>query len=352
MIRTVSRLLLGVLLGALVLAACGNGASTSKPTVASGGTITQRLLGDWQVMDPQISAENQGSQLTMAAYDRLLAFGRDRKLVPYVAKSWKSTATSATFTVRNDVVCADGSKLTPTAIANSFKRLFDPKTNTNSAGQYFGTGPYSVTADDAAGTVSFSFGSPYSPLIYGFAQPGSGIVCPAGLANPGQLTTKPAGSGPFTLESAAHGDKVVFKVRPEWKWGPNGTTASSSGFPSQLVYQIVVNNTTAANLVSTGGLDAGLINGPDIPRLLADKSLTQRNNHSFGTFTLLFNQAPGHLTATDDAIRQAIMTVECQTELYDQLVAAGVNCELVGDALVPRSMQHAIATGHRAGMAV
>lgn len=315
---------LGAMIVALALVACGNGSvssSSSKSTVPAGGTITQRLLGDWQIMDPQLSPENQGTQLSMATYDRLLAFGPGQKLIPYVARTWKATATSATFTVRNDVTCADGSKLTPTAIANSFKRLIDPATNSPNLSQYFGNGPYSVSANDSAGTVSFTFGTPYSPLIYAFAQPATGIICPSGLANPASLKTKPAGSGPFTLESAVHGDKVVFKARPEWKWGPNGTTTSSPGFPSELVYQIVVNNTTAANEITTGGLDAGLINGPDIPRLQADKSLTQVTNHSFGTFTLLFNQAPGHVT-TDEAVREAVMNV-VDPKAWNQAANAG-----------------------------
>ena len=43
---------------------------------------------------------------------------------------------------------------------------------------------------------------------------------------------------------------------------------------------------------------------------------------------------------------------EPQTQLLDALQAAGIEAHVVGDALAPQLMPHAIATGRTAGAAV
>jgi peptide/nickel transport system substrate-binding protein len=286
-------------------AGCGNGSSTTTTKQVAGGTVIERLGGDYTSFDYLNSVLNTpGTLIITAFYDRLVSYDEKGNLTGYVAKSWKTTATTATFTVRNDVKCADGTLLKPGDIAASVKAVLAaaPLTGTS---RLFGGGPFTVTSDDSAATVTVTSSAPFTNLVSGFADPYASIVCPAGLADPKAMASKTFGSGPFTLTSATHGDSVVGQVRKEWKWGPGGVTSDTSGFPQKLVLKVVDNDTTAANLLTTSGLDVSDINGPDVTRLIANKSLVHKQSHSYSTYPMIFQQMAGH-PLVDKALRQAV----------------------------------------------
>lgn len=290
---------------AITMVGCAQGQSTSSSSSnIAGGSITVRLPGDWTIFDPQITSGQPSSYLIQGLYDRLVTIGPGARVVPYLAKSWTQTPTSVTFQLRTpDATCADGSKLTPTAIANSFRRLVGGPL----AGQLFGAGPFTVSADDGASTFTLTMGTPDTDALFGFARYQAGIVCPSGLANPASLQTAPAGSGPYTIASAVHGDAITLNARPDWAWGPNGTTSKSSGFPQTITYKVISDDTTAANLLLTHGLDLSVITGPDVQRLLQEKSLTHKVANSYTTYPLSYNETPGRPTAIKE-VRQALST--------------------------------------------
>ena len=302
---------------ALVAVACGQTAQpASSPTTAGSaaasaapvpiGPISMRLLGNWTTFDVQGQAESSGSTVAYAVYDRLVARDGDGKIIPYLATSWEASATKATFKLRNDAKCADGSPVTPTVVANSFKRLFDPNTPSFNRPRIFGPGPYTVTADDAASTVTISIGTPFGDLLDAFAHYASSIICPAGLSDASKLQDQMFGSGPYVMTESVRGDHVTLKRRDDWKWGPNGTTAAN--LPEQITIKVITNDTTAANLLLTGGLDVARVDGPDITRLQADKTLTANESHGFQSFPMVFQHQAGHPTA-DDRVREALMSV-------------------------------------------
>ena len=294
-------------LSTLVLAACGNSASTTTSTFRDGGTLTYRISGDWTTWDldafPSIDAQN----ISLYFYDRLLAVGSKNNLVPYLAKSWTATPTNVTFTLRKDARCADGTPITPTVVATSLHRFVDPPTRSSQATRLVTAGPYMITADDAAGTVSFGIASADNELQWAFANPQLGIMCPSGIANPSTLKDKPAGSGPYSLDSAAHGDTLTASLRSDWAWGPEGVTAKTHGLPAKVIFKVVASDTTAANLVTTGGADLSKVLGPDVTRLQADRSLTEKDAHATYAYPLVINQTTGRPGA-DVTVRQAIFT--------------------------------------------
>jgi peptide/nickel transport system substrate-binding protein len=232
-------------------------------------------------------------------YERLIALTADGKPVPYLAKAWKISPGKVTLTIRTDATCSDGARLTSDAFAGSLKAFFSSKSAAVSA---FGPGPYNVTADDQQ-TVTVSVGSPLTDLFLPFADPRSAIVCPAGLKPGADFLRSSFGSGPFSLVSATHGDSAVMKLRADWAGGPNGTKASD--LPDTLIYRVVDSDTTAANLLLTGGLDVAYINGPDVNRLNTTKDLIHRVAYPAFMQTLLLNEAPGHPTA-DPNVRAAL----------------------------------------------
>lgn len=302
--RTASRpCWLLVILAVVAIAGCGTASTTAK--TVSGGTVTIRLNDDWASLDVQSVISANSYYVSQALYDRLIAIGPGEKALPYLAESWKDSPTSITFTIRKDVTCADRTPLTASVVANSLKRYVT--VNPSRARQLLGPGPYGISADDTARTVTVSLGTPYGDAIYGFAGAETAVICPSGLADPKQLVDKSFGSGPYVIESFTHGDSMVLTARHDWKWGPYGVTAQTPGFPQKLVYKVVPNETTAANLLLTGGVDVAQILGADVKRLRSDKSLNYNIVRPFYRYPLIMNEAPGHPTA-DEAVRQAMMT--------------------------------------------
>lgn len=292
---------------AILIGGCAQQAASHPEAAVPGGTVAQRLLGVWTTLDPQITGVADNQQIEIGLYDTLVALV-DGKVVPYLATSWIQTPTSVKFNLRRDATCSDGAPMTATVVANSLKRLLITNSKRSATlVRGFGDGPYVVTADDAAATVSVAIGQPNSGLLYAFTIGAGDVVCPRGIANPDSLATTPAGSGPFTLESTVAGDSVTLVARPEWRWGPEGLSTRSPGFPQKMIYKVVANDTTAANLLVTGGVDVAVITGPDNARLAAGAALIRKTKHSYMGTDILFNESEGR-PAADQTVRQALAT--------------------------------------------
>jgi peptide/nickel transport system substrate-binding protein len=279
-------------------------------------TVVMRATQDWQTFDWNADAGRATTWAIVApAYDKLVSMsakGAKAPYVPYLATSWKKTAKSVTFKLRKDAKCSDGHVLTASDVRNAVQYFLDaPKRSgsveSNSNGG-FGKGPFHLSANNKTGTFTFASDSAYRNFIGTFA--GFPIVCPAGLAavksDPRALETGMYGSGPYTLVSAEHGNQIVFKLRPEWMWGPKGT--STKTLPTNLLYKVVSDDTTAANQLLTGQMNYAFVQGQDVDRLNASSQLVHTIVPNFLVLTLVFNERPGTPFYTDKLLRQGLAT--------------------------------------------
>lgn len=283
--------------------ACGSQSAPSEGAgePVSGGTFTMAInteVGSW---DPYTS--NSTSFYMFLAYDPLINVDAEGNLVDGLAEDWESDATTATFTLRADVTCSDGTPLTASQVAEDLTWVGNPENKAWFYGVFTPSTPYTVTADDAARTVTVTVSEPHSFLLrtIGTNVP---IVCGKGMADRSILTAGSDGTGPLVLESTTDG-KYTFSVRPDYRWGPNGATASEPGMPDKVVLQVVENETTAANLLLAGELNAAVISGADGERLEAAGLGSSQLEVVFGQ--LWFNQRPGRITA-DQGVREALLT--------------------------------------------
>jgi len=269
-----------VMFATLVVAATGIGVVTTTANgagTAGGGTVIYRLDGDWTDFDIQRTSIGAQNRISRLVYEGMLAYAPDRggqsRIVGHLASSWTVSPRSITFKLRKGPTCADGTPVTPGVVVRSWRRMLQVSTTLNLAfggtqggggKPATGVGPFSVSANNRAGTVTFRASKPNSELIYGFLGPYGGlaggaarVVCPAGLTNPNRLKTQMFGTGPYQVVSAKHLDQAVLKLRRNYRWGPNGIKASDRGMPDTIVFKVVANSTTAANLFLTNQLDVG-----------------------------------------------------------------------------------------------
>lgn len=357
-------------LGVLVAACGSSGSSTGagkevesgavqsegggKVVSGSGGEVKIRANDDVDTFDPATTgATNLAVQSIALTYDRLVYLSPTGKLEPYLASSWKTTPDSATFTIVKGATCDDGTPVTPKVVANSLSYELAPATAGPYVGYSVGGGKLkSVTTDEKAGTVTVTLTKPYNGLVASLATsfPGS-IICPKGLADKKGLGAAPEGSGPYELNTSAssRGQNYVFELRKDYAWGPGGWKASDGGVPSKIVFDVATDETTAANMYTTGQVAIAPLDGINETRVAADPS-----NYTFKTSALeagswgtVMNEE-GDLPGADPKVREAVFMAldsksmvkaafNSQGVAFDTILTPNMSCydASVGKAAAP-----------------
>ena len=245
--------------------------------------------------------------LTIPMYETLLwrnpATG---DLVTWLAESWETTLNSVTVKLRDDAVCTDGTPITPKIVHDSYAHYISPETASRWVSTTLGGGPFTLSYDDAAGTFTIVSEKPEIFLENGVADYRTGIICPAGLAPGADFTTASYGSGPFVYSSSIQGDNYVVVKRDDMVWeGPAGMRSDDPGFPDQITFRSITNESTAANLLLSGDTHISNVTGADKERMKADPSLTETLSRGGAPYVLMFNNDPARVT-TDKDVRKAI----------------------------------------------
>lgn len=281
------------------LAACGGG--NTKGQFANNGTYTEPISGDPGNLNPLTTTQSTAQAVNAFAYDTLVNIDPQGRVVSQLAKSWKVTPTSVTYTLRPGITCSDGTPLSASGVARTFAYIKDPKNKSSEIGNGLPSPDFTVRADDAARTVTISMAQPYSFLLEGAGL--VPIVCPKGLDNPKTLAQDTDGTGPFELTQNVAGDHLTFVARKGYHWGPNGATTSAPGFPHKVVFRVIQDPSTAANLLLSGQLNSDAAAGADRQRLLGHGF--QELDSDSGPNDLFFNERSGSPVA-DPAVRRAL----------------------------------------------
>ncbi len=327
--KTIQKIITASLL-AVSLTACGGGGQDSGGrTPVNGGTFTFVLGTDPGNLDPHFTSLASTMQVDRFLYDSLINIDAKGEAVAGLAEKWEATTTEATFTLRENVTCADGTALTATQVAANVNFVGDPENASSRLGVYVPPGA-TATADDTARTVTVTSPTPDAFLARNVGS--FHIVCATGMADRSILKQGADGTGMFTVTEAVGGDHYTLTRREEYAWGPGEWHANQAGLPDTVVIKIVANETTMANLLISGGANAAPFVGPEQQRL-AGQRLFQRDVQAI-VGELWFNQRPG-LPGADEKIRRALVQGADLDELA-QVVTSGNGKRATG--LVPPGM--------------
>ncbi|MCM4082669.1 ABC transporter substrate-binding protein [Paractinoplanes hotanensis] len=288
---------------AVLLAACGNdgGGGASGRQAVDGKTFTMAVAGDPGNLDPHFTSLSVTGQVDRFLYDSLLGFAPDGKTLPGLAEKWQSTSTTAEFTLRKGITCADGTPLTAATVAKNISFVGDVKNASTRIGLYVPAGA-KATADEAAGVVKVTSPSPDAFLERNLG--GLPIVCDKGMADRTKLKQASDGTGMYTVTEAVPDDHYTLTRRKEYAWGPGDFKADTVGRPDKVVIRVITNETTTANLVLSGEVNAARFTGPDSQRLQGGQFL--KRDVLAPTGEIWFNQKAGLPTA-DLAVRKALI---------------------------------------------
>jgi peptide/nickel transport system substrate-binding protein len=290
---------------ALVLGACGgnagNGGAGGDQQFADGKTFTMVLGADPGSLDPHLTSLSVTSLVDRFIYDTLVDIDPGGNEIAGLAQSWQGTLTSATYVLRKNVTCANGSPLTASVVADNINFVGDPKNASSRIGVFV---PQGATAkgDDATGTVTVTSAAPSSFLVRTVG--GLPIVCDKGMKDRNLLKQGGDGTGMFTLTEAVANDHYTLTRRKDYAWWPGDVQGDQRGRPDKVTLKVVTNESTAANLLISKQANAAQIVGPDRQRLQA-ANLTQRSiEATFGE--LWFNHAAG-LPGAEEPVRRALV---------------------------------------------
>lgn len=307
-----------LLAAGLVATGCGGGGTSAGD---GGGTVTLAIASDPGTLNPLGTVTSSALALNRFSYDPLVHRAKDGSTVSGVAERWKATPTSATFTLRDDVKCQSGERLKASDVAAVYNYVADPKNKSPLLG--VAVPPTAeAKADDKARTVTVRTEQP-APFFVEMAQllP---LTCKKGLADPKALARTSEATGPYRLAEAVAGDHYTYEKRAGYTWGPDG--AEAADMPDKVVFKVVANESTATNLLLSGGIHAAEINGADRDRLKSPQITSRSVRLLFGEF--LFNEAKSRVTADVD-VRKALIGALDLAEIGD--VATGKNGEPATD---------------------
>lgn len=293
---------------AVAVSACSGGsddnATAADPDPVSDGVVYIDLAGPITSYDPAKGSSFQDAQVAWALYDSLITTDTDGTQIAGLASEWSSTANSATFTIKPDVTCADGTPLTAEVVAGSLTRLLDPATGFPFLSQTTGPDNTATVTTSGSDTVTVTLDKPWSALLTSLASPSAGIVCAAGVADPSILQTGAAGTGAFVPDTQVAGSSYTFTRRTDYAWGPEYADQGEGELPTSLVMQVISDDNTRANLMETSALQIGAFGSDAWTRFEGSESVTSVLSNQTDTF-LVFNETPGKPTA-DPAVREAI----------------------------------------------
>src|SRR5262245_5375920 len=272
----------------------------STATTANRGTLTIVIGADPGNLDPQLSILAVARQVNNFAYDTLVHIVGPGEVRSGLASSWKILSpTRVRFTLRRGITCSDGSAMNASVVKRNLDFVGNPANKSPLLGLFVPVNP-TVQANNNARTVTVTSKTPNPFPLQGLGL--VQMVCNNGMNNRSSLAHRPNGSGPYRLTQAVSGAHYTFVVRKGYHWGSDGGTTVP--LPARVVLKVVSNETTAANLLLTGGVNIATIVGADRARLNRAKLFRRVLAATPNEFW--FNQHSGHATA-NAGIRRALV---------------------------------------------
>ncbi len=271
-------------------------------------------------LNPHQTIPNQMYAQAMI-YESLVKYGKEGKIEPWLAKSWKvnADATEFTFTLREDVTFSNGEVFDAAAVKANFDALL---LNADKLKWLQIMKMLKDTEVIDSHTIKVIFKDSYFPALQELT-----LIRPIRFIAPSQIPEsgntadgikKPIGTGPWVLESSKLGSEDVF-VRNESYWGKKPAI-------DKVVVKIIDDPNSRALALETGEIDLlygkpGQVFPDTFKRLQADPKFNVKLSTPFATRTITLNTTKPGLN--DLAVRQAINHA-VDKEAFNQQVLNGV----------------------------
>jgi peptide/nickel transport system substrate-binding protein len=242
---------------AVSLAACGGDSSSPGSSGSGGGTGTVKWA--WQLpttWDPVTSSAGSDVQMLALTYSSLTHIDDQGNAVPNLVESWKynDDGTAVTFKLKDGLVFSDGSPLDAEAVKKSLERGRDAE-NSLIAAQLVDLKDVTVD-DDLTFTLKLAGANYQYPNL--LAGKTGMVVNPAVFEKDADsLATKPAGSGPFVLDSYTQNASAKLTRNPKYFEADDIKVSSFELYPAADAATVVAS-------LQSGQYNVGLLPGSQV----------------------------------------------------------------------------------------
>lgn len=288
---------------AATLVSCSGTADESSPDAGdyvSGGTFVKSSPNDPGNLNPFHAVQPPTWDFVSLVYETLIYVTPDGELLPWLAEKWEESGTEVTFTLRDGITCEDGTDFTGQTVADNINYNADPENATFSYGSAIDE-QVSATAEGNVVTVTSETTNPFLGINIGMIR----MVCDAGLNDPSILESDTNSTGLFTLTDVKPGDTYTLTKRDDYTWGPEGVTSDTEGLPDTIEFTVIEDESTAANLLLSGEINAAAILGADRARLDGAGLSFVGVRNPIGE--MLFNERDDRVFS-DPLVREALVT--------------------------------------------
>ena len=299
-VRTILALVIASLITVGPLAPVG--AAPSGPVLRVGLDV------DAGTLDPRLANDTTARRVIEQVYDGLVELDPQLRVQPALAESWTEVSPTVwVFRLRRNVRFHDGTPLTAADVVFTYQTILDPAFRAPFRGLY--TPISKIEAADSDTAVRITLTAPFAPL---FKYLDMGIVSKRAVEQMGaEYATRPIGTGPFRFVSWQRNSRIVLEANSGyWKGAPK---------LSQVVFNIIPDNTTRAAALESGDVD--LIHSPlspqDVARLKGNSRLTVTEMTGLGITYLNMNTADPVIR--DVRVRRALAHLIPQQTIVRQI---------------------------------
>ncbi|MCR5671979.1 MAG: ABC transporter substrate-binding protein [Butyrivibrio sp.] len=292
-----------------VPAAAGESAATAATTSdGAADTLTWILTSDINSMDPTQAYDDVTNMVVNQVTEGILNFDSENKLVTNIAKSWECVdPTTYVYEIRDDVTFSDGSPLTMDDVLFSIERNRDPQVASLVGWMYDSVDTIEQTGD---WELTVKLAEPDATWQYAFATTAGHIIEKAAFESDGSIV----GTGAYKLDTWNSGSQIIL-TRNE-----NFTTSSDPIFYNKIVYNVITEDTTRVEALTTGQADFSLNPPLDmIPQLEESPNVVVNMFDTFGIDFLAFNTAKAPFD--DVYVRMAVASAIDIDSIYDSLLS-------------------------------
>lgn len=174
------------LMTVLILQACSTASNNStegskEGSKSVGGELVVLKMTDATSLDPHFITDIPSANIIHGkVYETLVAFDRDRKIVPLLAKEWEQKdEVTWTFTLNEGIKFHDGADFNAEAVKATFDRILDPATGSPQRDKLSMINE--VVVDDEY-VVTLKLKEPYAPLLSILASQEGSMMSPKAIA--------------------------------------------------------------------------------------------------------------------------------------------------------------------------
>jgi len=271
---------------------------------ASGGTITEGVIGYPRYINPLLPITDSGRDLTDLIYSGLMKATPDGALVPDLAKEYTISpdGLTYTFTLKDNVYFQDGTPVTADDIEFTINKVKDPELKSPEMANWSGVTVTKLNDKQ----IQFTLTKPYAPFlqntIIGILPKHIWQNIDNDEFNFTNYNIEPIGSGPYKIESVKRDAEGL----PEYyHLVPFAQYAGGKAYVSNIFVRFYTNEKDLVNAYSSGQVTSINSISPDDAQALKSQGARIETTPLPRVFGAFFNQSNNPVLANHE-VRDAL----------------------------------------------